>query len=98
MIQHLETMVFPLSMVSRKSKNSFSSYPNSSSGMVEFTIVGGKKGKVKVDGVWWSAKSMTGSTIKKGQRIRVVDRVGITLIVIPDNIDFQRVKSIFRSS
>jgi membrane protein implicated in regulation of membrane protease activity len=55
-------------------------------GVVEKTIEPGDKGQIKFQGSYWSATLYPpnqGKSIPKGQRVNVIGREGITLLVQP---------------
>ncbi len=50
------------------------------------------EGEVRVEGIIWKARSKNGELIKEGEKIRIVDRQGLTLIVEKENENSGAVK------
>ncbi|MBW4469735.1 MAG: NfeD family protein [Stenomitos rutilans HA7619-LM2] len=55
--------------------------------IVTQTIAPGRRGQVKCQGSWWTAKSMQGLTLLPGKVVYVISRQNITLYVEPAFID-----------
>jgi membrane protein implicated in regulation of membrane protease activity len=55
--------------------------------IVTQTIGPGKRGQVKCQGSWWTAKSVQGLTLLPGKVVYVISRQNITLYVEPAFID-----------
>lgn len=54
-----------------------------STGVVESPIRIGKKGRIRLCGVYWFARSHSDRIIAIDEHVRVVSREGLTLIVVP---------------
>ncbi|MBW4693336.1 MAG: NfeD family protein [Lyngbya sp. HA4199-MV5] len=55
--------------------------------IVTQTIAPGRRGQVKCQGSWWTARSVQGLTLLPGKVVYVISRQNITLYVEPAFID-----------
>ena len=60
-----------------------------STGVVELPIRIGKKGRIRLCGVYWFARSDNSRIIAIGENVRVVGREGNTLVIEPINLPKQ---------
>ena len=54
---------------------------NTIPGVVDETLAPGKRWRIKVHGVYWSAATLTGATFSPGEHVEVVERRNNTLLI-----------------
>ena len=73
-----------LELFSRRRQKAYSSPTNrylDSIGTADTEITSFKRGRIRINGSWWSALSNSNMIIYPGQKVRITERQGHTLLV-----------------
>ena len=69
-------------------KTRTTSYPNNCIGVTKSLVGRNQVGRVKIHDIWWSARSYNEELISIGASVRVIGRVGLTLLITTESRSF----------